>query len=465
MSLSKDKIKCKPVFHSGIAKTSGWKSRHKSQSRGLDGDTKPAPSIQHLITTHVSKPPSPIPASVFDPTTSVCFQEGTSEIEPQDTDPEAAKLLWWEVGQTLHKRKRFRHTMLDNEGKGPAKRLVFGPLSYDPKTEITTSSKLLARAHAYDTQFQDFVLRPRGILSNETGYGQVLGQPYKYFQTSVPPGSHSAYYTSLHPTSSIWLDMTPSLASFIVDQYRISELRYETEEVFSDLAKEFLLKHDSLRTPHSAGTCRITERKVEWGPAPDNRFPLPPMLPSDKPAAIWPYEFRLNPDITYYLSLKAISHECRDEVSGITPVVSKSAVAAYFTVELKKDDLTEEKALHQVTAASAMCLHHRVILRQKGLAAEKTIPTLSHFQDLKHYALTLRAAFYTFWVAVPTMTPDGKSWRGCTLRDLCNGKLGSEEKVMRFAEWVNEIHNWGLGSWADGFLDDVKILLRKSLGA
>lgn len=51
------------------------------------------------------------------------------------------------------------------------------------------------------------------------------------------------------------------------------------------------------------------------------------------------------------------------------------------------------------------------------------------------------------------------------MRELCNGKLGSEEKVMTFAEWINEIHNWGLGSWADGSLDDLKILLRKSLAA
>lgn len=112
-----------------------------------------------------------------------------------------------------------------------------------------------------------------------------------------------------------------------------------------------------------------------------------------------------------------------------------------------------------------MWLHHRVILRQKSLAAEKTTPTPSHFQDLKHYAMTLRGPFYTFWVALPTMAPDGKSWQGCTMRELCNGKLGSEEKVMRFAEWVNEIHNWGLGSWTDAFLDDVKILLRESSGA
>lgn len=190
--------------------------------------------------------------------------------------------------------------MPDNEAEGPAKRLAFGPLSHDPKTETTAISKQLAKARVNDTQFRDLVLHPRGILSNETEH-RVLGEPYKYFQTSAPSGLHSAYYTSLHPSSSIWLDISPSHASFIVDQYRMSEMRYETDEVFSDLAKELLLKHDPLQDPHTAETCRITERKVKWGPAPDSRFPLHPILPSKKPAALRPYEFRLNPDMTYYL--------------------------------------------------------------------------------------------------------------------------------------------------------------------
>lgn len=37
--------------------------------------------------------------------------------------------------------------------------------------------------------------------------------------------------------------------------------------------------------------------------------------------------------------------------------------------------------------------------------------------------------------------------------------------VIRFAQWVNEIYNWGFGSWADGIVDDIKIVLRNSMGA
>ena len=44
----------------------------------------------------------------------------------------------------------------------------------------------------------------------------------------------------------------------------MSEIRYETEEAFSDLAKELPLKRDPLRDPHTAETCRITKRKVKW---------------------------------------------------------------------------------------------------------------------------------------------------------------------------------------------------------
>lgn len=100
---------------------------------------------------------------------------------------------------------------------------------------------------------------------------------------------------------------------------------------------------------------------------------------------------------------------------------------------IQENDRTEEEVKHQATAASAMWLHHRVVLRQNRLAAEKTTPTPSHFQDLKHYAMSLRGPFFTFWVTVTIMTPGGKLWKGLIMRKLCNAKLGSEEKVMRFA--------------------------------
>lgn len=213
LALESAKTKSKLIFRSKIAETSVWKFQQKSQSRGHDV-TKPATSIQNPITAHFSKPTSPIPASVFDPITSACFQEGTSEIEPLDTDLKAVKLLWWKVEQALRKRKSSCYTMPDNNAKRPAKILVFGTLSHDPKTETTTISMQLAKARAYDTQFRDLVLHPRGILSNKTEY-RVLGEPYKYFQTSAPSGLHSAYYTPLHPSSSIWLDISPSHASLL----------------------------------------------------------------------------------------------------------------------------------------------------------------------------------------------------------------------------------------------------------
>lgn len=148
--------------------------------------------------------------------------------------------------------------------------MVFRPLSHDPpstKTETSTVSKQLAKV--YDTQFQGLVLHARGIWINKNEY-RVLGEPYNYFQPSAPSGMPSAHYTSLDPHLCIWLDISPSHPSFIVNQCRLGETRYETEEVFSDLAKELLLKHDNIQDAHMAETCRITERKVKWGPAPES---------------------------------------------------------------------------------------------------------------------------------------------------------------------------------------------------
>lgn len=106
-------------------------------------------------------------------------------------------------------------TTADKKAKGPAKkRRVFGPLRHDPpstKIETTTVSKQLAKA--YDTQFQGLVFHARGILNNENEY-RVLGEPYKYFQTSAPSGMPSAIHLCIHIFASGLTHV-----SFIVNQY------------------------------------------------------------------------------------------------------------------------------------------------------------------------------------------------------------------------------------------------------
>lgn len=267
-----------------------------------------------------------------------------------------------------------------------------------------------------------------------------------------------------HPDSTIWLDVSSLDAARIVSEYRLGEIGNESEEFFSDCAKRFLLRNDLLEDSRLAETSRRTYQKYKWGPPPDIKYPLPPIISTTKPTTIWPYEFRINPDMTFYLSLNALNLQYRFEVFRFTPVVFERAIAAYFTIEFKKDNHTAEQAQNQATAASAMWLYHRVVLRHRRLAAENIDPSASHFKDLQHYAMTLRGPFYTIWVTVPSMSADG-AWKGCTMRKLCNANFGSEEMVIRFAQWVNEIHNWGLGSWADGVIDDIKIVLRNSLGA
>lgn len=112
-----------------------------------------------------------------------------------------------------------KKTTAVKKAKGPTKIMVFGHLSHDPpstKTETTTVSKQLAQA--YDTQFQGLALHARGILSNENEY-RVLCEPFEYFQSSAPSSMPSGHYTSLRPHSSIWPDLSPSHASFILNQY------------------------------------------------------------------------------------------------------------------------------------------------------------------------------------------------------------------------------------------------------
>lgn len=191
----------------------------------------------------------------------------------------------------------------------------------------------------------------------------------------------------------------------------------------------------------------------------------PKILPSNRPAAIRAL-WILSGSKTWLpiFLLGAINHEYRDGISGFTPVVSKSAVAAYLTIEFKKDEHNRrerERAKHQASAASAMSPHHRVILRQKRLAAEKTRPPLtSKISSIMPWPCARH--FYTSWLTqYPQWRPTANHGNGCTMPPnyAYNAKLGSEEKVMRFAQWLNEIHNWAfgpLGRWVF-FLDNVKI--------
>ncbi len=367
-----------------------------------------------------------------------------------ETDPKATKLLWWKIERALRRKRKAYHRMpfdkltrssaakkLTGERRAnpPTKKLIFGLRSIDPpssKTETTTISKQLAKARSYDVHFWDLVLHTRGILHNETDYIE-LGEPYEYFQTSAPAGLHLVHYIAAHSDSTIWLDVSSLDTAFIVSENRLGEIQNKLEEFFSDLAKDSFLKKDRLEDSCLAETSWRTYRKCKWGPSPDIKYPLPPLMPITKPAIIRPYEFRINPDITFYLSLKTINSQYRSEVVRFTPVVSECAIAAYLTIESKKDNHMAEQAQNQATAASAMWLYHRIELRKRRFTTEKVDHSASHFEDLKHYAMTLLGPFYTIWVTVPSISADG-AWKGCTIQKLCIANFESEEIVIRFAK-------------------------------
>jgi hypothetical protein len=48
---------------------------------------------------------------------------------------------------------------------------------------------------------------------------------------------------------------------------------------------------------------------------------------------------------------------------------------------------------------------------------------------------------------------------------LFDQTLTTQQGVERFAKWVNEIHNWGLGQCLDNFLYDVKRVMAENNGS
>lgn len=148
------------------------------------------------------------------------------------------------------------------------------------------------------------VLHARGILQNETDY-IVFGEPHEYIQNSAPAGLHPVHDMATHPDRNIWLEVSSLDTALIITEYRLGEIQNESgsEAFFSDLAKDSFLKKDRLEDSRLAETFRRTYRKFKWGPSPDIKYPLTPLMPKTKPATIRPYEFRINPDVMFYLSL------------------------------------------------------------------------------------------------------------------------------------------------------------------
>ena len=121
-------------------------------------------------------------------------------------------------------------------------------------------------------------------------------------------------------------------------------------------------------------------------------------------------------------------------------------------MEFKRDDWKPGVAATQAAAASAIALYNRYQLLLRAVESENIekpgdTSRVHDLSSIRHYALTFTGPTYTIWLLQPSVALFGESrgvWSGCQMSYLSHGDCTDVSAVARLADWINEIHRWGL---------------------
>ena len=340
-----------------------------------------------------------------------------------------------------------------------------------------------------DKNFRSLTLRRHGIDVHEDASSLDMEGPYRHFGVrSAPEGGKKEeavnWYHIQHgqEDSTIWLPLDKEDASLVAHEYEQMVAAEEEEAKFAFYGKVAFFRQDIAHKPASPKRKRTTYCKMEWAPKPDekNHLRCPPVVQDDAHgvASAKQFCFENKPDLTFWLPLLLFNSAYRDLVNRFTFVVPKAEVTApYFTVQFKKDDEDLEAAVNQLAAAAALVLYNRVFLRAYRLLkyGHTASWSSSHFNGIVHYGVAFAADVAYIYKVMPRdppdSTPDSNSqpgpstaWAGCTLYCLLRIQISSADKVLELRAWINEIQNWGLGTYAEDFLLDIKGILWMAKG-
>ena len=320
-----------------------------------------------------------------------------------------------------------------------------------------------------------------------------LRSPFDHFGTDDPmedPRKEGyaqrvfSWYWKNHEDCDVWLALNQTEAEEVARQYELLNSLKENEAKYAYRGKVYFFREDKLVPPNSHTRINTTFYKLEWGPSPDGKLlHCPPQVtgpPTPQPA----FGFVLKPDITYWLTLCRMNPLYRNLVPSWTYALpTAKAVAPYLTVEFKKDNQDFEAAENQLAASAALTLYNRVRLRCERLNVCE-VPQATwrkdDFEDLKHYGIGFNGSEVRLYLARPSLALDESAedvcsadgiaeqpisiWRGCQLANILVADVTLDEAVLRTQQWINEIHNWGLGEYSEQFVFDIKGILVKQEG-
>ena len=176
------------------------------------------------------------------------------------------------------------------------------------------------------------------------------------------------------------------------------------------------------------------------------------------------YDFDIRPDGAYWLSLDSFNPTYVSQIYIWAFVIKLRITSPYLFIEFKKDEKDITCAENQVAAVASLALYNRYMLRVTCLKQAKKAPKDDFHRNLAVYGITFQGTFYKVWCLRPTLNATNAQWGGCTMTSVHQGFGSIETDVKDLADWINEIHRWGLGVHGPLCENDIKTCLAAHSG-
>lgn len=354
-------------------------------------------------------------------------------------------------------------------------RMATSNTSSDSSTTQTTTDPELApkrqkrssdtEASIDDADFETTVLIPRGveILRGTDAYDF----PHTHFKTKKAPESgKKAFYHGLlgGQPMEIFIDGGPDFVQRVVKQYRTFDSWRLNERGWSNLALKYFLEQEIMdmdqKETHQFRTERRDEESIQLDDYNSN-WKAPPLLAEDELTKR--YSFQISPGAMYWLSLQALGHNWKLSADRYTHHRYR-VLCPYLSVDFKEDPHDANamrKSVNQMACAAVLSLYNRWRLRYDAVKIrEDSSWTTPDHEAVRHYGIIMAGVDFQVWIADAKVDKSGQ-WLGSRVRLLSEGRLTAAGNVRMFVGWVNEIHHWGLGKYAEGVKNDIWALAKK----
>jgi len=305
------------------------------------------------------------------------------------------------------------------------------------------------------------------------GNGMLSNDPFKHFGTDKdkpPPHTTSVEARLLHYTrltglkyTTAWLTLTEEQIKAVNKEYRACKEMGGNETLHAVISGKVLLR-EPLQPLDDMTEKRGCRSIVAYELAPPKEkdttssvslWQIPEVFSPQANSTFIEYQ----PDRCFYLDFPGFNQEYSNLVLKNVMVVGGRMTCPYLTVEFKKDDASDIKAQNQVAGFGARALYNRWLLRERRCdKSDQNWTTERRKDSIRHYGLTLLSSNFVFWCLQPII--DDKTWKGCSMQEMTSDSLTRPQGVQRFAEFINEIHRWGLTKHALSCEDDIKIMVR-----